>query len=193
MSVALAKRRLLAIGLTLGVGAVVGYGCFPRQHESIFDGVQVRGNKEFIQQVEASLTLLRDKSPDAFALTRQYVKRIRQSRRSGMRAYANPPTFDLGNKTAHHSVTWCAGSIAHDAFHSKLYHEYREANGEPVPDDAWCGQARELECNNFQLGVLKDIGAPEYEVSYLSGLDGTHFDVDGDGEETWKDRWKQDW
>ena len=75
-----------------------------------------------------------------------------------MRTYAARPTFDLGTETAYHSVTWCAGAIAHDAYHSKLYHDYRDAYGEPVPDDAWCGQAKELTCNEFQLRVLREIG-----------------------------------
>jgi hypothetical protein len=110
-----------------------------------------------------------------------------------MRAYDDPPTFDLSPKTANYSETWCAGSIAHDTYHSKLYHEYLDAHEGPVPDEEWGGKAKELECNRFQARVLKDIGAPDYEITYVSHLDGSHFDLDGDGKDTWNDCRLRDW
>jgi hypothetical protein len=161
--------------------------------ERNFEGIEIRGASPFVAQVENSLRLLRDKSPDAFALTQRYMKRIDESRHSGMWAYDEPPTFDLAPKTAFYSISWCAGAIAHDMYHSKLYHEYIDAHGEPVPDDAWCGQSRELECNAFQLRVLKEIGAPGLETTYLAGLDGTHNDVNHDGKLNWLDSWLQHW
>ena len=92
--------------------------------------------------MERSLGLLREKSPDAFKLTQRYAPRIEQSSRSGMRAYDDPPTFDLSPKTANYSDTWCAGSIAHDTYHSKLYHEYLDAHGGPVPTKHGAGKPR---------------------------------------------------
>ena len=181
------------VGLGCGAALLASFLLWERRSETIVDGIAIRGNERFIQQVSDSLVLLREKAPDAFALSQQYMKRIEQSSRSGMRAYAEPPTFDLAPKTAFYSTTWCAGSIAHDTYHSKLYHEYLDAHGEPVPDDAWGGQAKELECIHYQSRVLKDIGAPEYEMAFLDHLDGTHYDLDGDGNQTWIDYWLQDW
>jgi len=110
-----------------------------------------------------------------------------------MRAYDDPPTFDLANRTAYYSVSWCAGSIAHDAYHSKLYHDHLQAFGMPVPDEVWTGQDKEMECVEFQVRVMKDIEAPASEVFYLSGQDGSHYDLDGDSKETWNDYWNRDW
>jgi hypothetical protein len=187
------KHQRLIVCLVLVAGTIALYGLSGDRRESEFYGVTVYGSKSFIYQVEQSLNLLREKSPEAFKLTQRYAPRIEQNSRSGMRAYNDPPTFNLSEKTASYSTTWCGGSIAHDTYHSKLYHEYLDAHEGPVPDEAWCGQARELECNRYQMGVLRAIGAPEYEITYLDHLDGSHFDVNGDGKETWVDYWLRDW
>ncbi len=150
MQNALSKRRLAFVCIASIAGAVVLYWLTRDRHESDFYGVTVFGSKSFIEQVERSLGLLREKSPDAFKLTQRYAPRIEQNSRSGMRAYDDPPTFNLSQKIASYSDTWCAGSIAHDAYHSSLYHEYLAKHGEPVPDDAWSGQAKELECIRYQ-------------------------------------------
>jgi len=187
------KHRLLTICVLLIAAALVLFWSRHDRHESNFYGVQIYGNTPFIEQVESSLKLLREKSPEAFELTLRYSPRIEQSSRSGMRAYAEPPTFDLSPKTANYSASWCAGSIAHDTYHSKLYHEYLDAHGEPVPDEEWGGKAKELECIHYQAQVLRNIGAPEYEIRYVDHLDGTHYDLNGDGKETWMDYWLRDW
>jgi hypothetical protein len=137
--------------------------------------------------------LLRERSPNEFQTVVRYIGRIRNARRSGMNAETNPPTLDLSDRTWNYSVSWCAGSIVHDAHHSKLYHEYREQYGEPVPDDAWRGKKREQECIQIQLSALENIGAPKFEVEHLRSQDGGHYDLDGDGEETWADYWQRDW
>src|SRR5215207_4342535 len=187
------KLWLTLVCLALAVVTTMLLLTGPRPSESNFYGVHISGDDAFIERVENSLQLLREKSPDAFKLTQRFAPRIEQSRRSGMRAYANPPTFDLSPKTANYSDTWCAGSVAHDTYHSKLYHEYLDTHDGPVPDEAWRGKAKELECIRFQARVLKDIGAPDYETDYVSQADGSHFDVDGDGKETANDYLKRDW
>lgn len=187
------KRRLLIVGLAVLAGAIAVRWALDDRREVTFDGIQIRGNPKFIDQVTSSLSLLREKSPNAFALTQRYMRRIEQNSRSGMRAYDNPPTFDLSPKTAFYSITWCAGSIAHDTYHSKLYHEYVDAHGEPVPDEAWRGKERELECIRHQTQVMKEIGAPDYELTYLDHQDGSHYDLDGDGKETSADYRRRDW
>ena len=186
------NRRIAIVALAIA-GVAIVLVAWPRFQESNYEGIRIRGNKAFIQRVERSLRLLQDKSPDVFQLIQRFAPYIRQSSRSGMRAYDSPPTFDLSSKTADYSESWCAGSIAHDAYHSKLYHKYLDAHGGPVPDAEWTGQAKERECIEFHTRVLKDIGAPDFEISYLSQLDGSHFDANGDGQETWADYWQRDW
>ena len=187
------KYQLLILCLLLVAGTVALYRSPWDRQESEFYGVTVYGSESFIKQVEGSLNLLRERSPEAFKLTQRYAPRIEQNSRSGMRAYDNPPTFNLSEKMASYSTTWCGGAIAHDTYHSKLYHEYLDAHDGPVPDEAWSGQAKELECNRYQASVLRDIGAPEFEITYVNQLDGSHFDLNGDGKQTWIDYWLRDW
>ena len=193
MPVRSSRRLFLAIALPLVVAATAGYWWSTPRDAALIAGVRVNGSPEFVQQIDAALTLLRERSPDDFDMVVRYIGRIAQARRSGMNADANPPQLDLNDRTTNYSVTWCAGSIVHDAYHSKLYHEYRDKFGEPVPDSAWRGKDRELECNQLQLNVLANIGAPEFEIEHLRRQDGSHYDLDGDGEETWRDYWKRDW
>ena len=91
-----------------------------------FDGIQIKGTTKFNEQVVSALILLRDKSPEGYRIVTNYIGAINQARRSGMRVDFVPPTFEMANPTAFYSLTWCAGSIAHDSFHSKIYHDYRK-------------------------------------------------------------------
>lgn len=193
MSFALTGRKLLLVGVIVAIGAFLGSWFALNPRESSIEGIQVRGSEEFTTQVGKALALLREKSPEDLAVVQRYVGRIQEQSRSGMRAYDDPPTFDLSMTTASYSVSWCAGSIVHDAFHSKLYNDYRAAHGEPVPDGEWTGQAAEMKCIVVQMSSLKSIGAPEYEIEYVSTLDGSHFDLDGDGQATHNDYLKTDW
>lgn len=200
MTTAIVVIALLSWGICYGLAHLfeLGYEAtwrspFPQRQERQYANIEILGSREFVRQVEDALELLQSDSPDAFAVVSRYICCIRQNGRSGMRADADPPTFDFSPRSAHYSLTWCAGCIAHDAYHSKLYHDYREAHGEPVPDDAWGGKVKESECNEFQLAALHDISAPEDEIKYLAAQDGSHFDLDGDGKRTWNDYRIQNW
>jgi hypothetical protein len=74
--------------------------------------------------------------------------------------------------------------IAHEAHHAFIFQTTSEAYG---------GQSEEMKCIDRQIDVMKRIGAPQWELDYLAGLDGSHFDLDGDGEYTWKDYELRDW
>lgn len=155
--------------------------------------IEVLGSREFIAQVTTALDLLRNQAPEEYELIRGNVGRIRQGQHSGMAAYEEPPTYEMNDRTAFYSLTWCASTIAHDAYHSKLYHDYKTSFGEPVPEDVWTGQQAELECMEFQAEVLRKIGAPEGEIRYLNSLDGTHYDVDKNGRYDENDYNARDW
>src|SRR5215210_1973191 len=103
------KHQLLILCLVLIAAAIALYGLSRDRHELEFHGVTIYGSESFIQQVERSLNLMREKSPEAFKLTQRFAPRIEQNSRSGMRAYDDPPTFNLSEKTASYSTTWCGG------------------------------------------------------------------------------------
>lgn len=155
--------------------------------------ISIVGSPEYREQVKQALTLLRDKAPDKYKIVKDYVGRIEQNLRSGMDVYQNPPTYQMSDRTAYHSFTWCASTIAHDAYHSKLYHDYKDKNGEPVPYEVWGGFEAERKCIKIQAETLKQIGAPFNEVSYCISLDGTHGDINKDGKLDETDYQLRDW
>jgi hypothetical protein len=128
--------------------------------------VEIAGSVTFTNQVITALTLLTEKAPEAYEVVTNYVKRIEQGERSGMWAYKKPPTYEMSDKTTFYSLTWCAATIAHDSFHSKLYHDYPSTPGKTVPDSAWTGTDAEKKCMEHQLNVMTLIGSPTNELTY---------------------------
>jgi hypothetical protein len=154
----------------------LGAGCqAPR------DRVDVIGNARFKHQVGAALSLMRDKAPEAYGTVARYAPRIEQAERSGMEAYRDPPTFTMADTTAFYSVTWCAGCIAHDAYHSRMYHEYQDNHPGPVPGEAWTGDRAERLCLDYQLEVMRSIVAPQSEIAYLESVEVHYYDTNKDG------------
>lgn len=169
-------------------GSPAGHG-----ETEYYDEMELMGNARFILQVQSSLHLLMEKAPDEYAMVKKYIKIIKLGEKSGMWAHVNPPIYVMSEKSAYASITWCASIIAHDSYHSKLYHEYESEHPGYVPAEVWTGVEAERRCNEHQLKVLEKIGAPGSEIEYLKSLDGTHFDVDKDGNYHQQDYDKRNW
>ena len=43
-----------------------------------------------------------------------------------------------------------------------------------VPRDIWSGEKAEMQCLEFQISFLEEIGAPEHEIEYAKSLRGTN-------------------
>ena len=157
------------------------------------NGIQIVGSPRYLKQVREALDLLKAKAPEELALVAEFVSVIEEGDRSGMWADRDPPTYVMSETTAFYSITWCAGTIVHDSYHSAMYHRYLREHGTPVPRKVWTGQLAEQTCNARQMKALKKIGAPKHEIEHLSSMDGTHYDLDGDGVETWNDYRLRDW
>jgi hypothetical protein len=155
----------------------------PRPGPTAYGGILITGSPEFVEQTRQALSLLEAEAPAAYAKVQAYVGIIAQGEHSGMWAWEEPPRYEVGDATAFYSVTWYASTVAHDALHSELYHTGQE----------WEGVDVENFCNGYQLTVLEQIGAPQNEIDYLAGLDGTHCDVDEDGDCDWSDYEDRDW
>ena len=158
---------------------IVAAGCTSPNPASaqVFDNVCIQGPPQFSAQVERALQLLKTQSPQAYLVVTNQVGIIRQGKHSGMRASQKPPVFDLNDRSAFYSVTWCAGVIAHDSFHSKLYHDYKREHWLFVPRKIWTGREAEAKCLEHQLRVLTDISAPESEISYCKAVGPDYTDV----------------
>ncbi len=132
--------------------------------------LEVQGPALFIQKTKEALDLLaRARQID---MVKRYVKVIRAGERSGMRANENPPVYEVGMPTWNHSALWYAGTIAHDAYHSKLYQDEKTRLGgkEPAPD-VWTGKEAERACLKFQYQVLKSLGADQRTLEYVQALE----------------------
>jgi hypothetical protein len=139
--------------------------------------IEINGTEKFRGTISNALVLLELKSPEAYKIVTNNIGIIRESERSGMRADERRPVFELNDSSAFYSLTWCASVIAHDSFHSKLYHDYQKAHSGSVPPDVWIGHDAETKCLEHQVQVLKAIGAPENEINYCSKISPDYSDV----------------
>jgi hypothetical protein len=140
---------------------------FDRRKSSSFAGIQLVGNAAFRARSLEALQLLSSRS--YFEVVQQHIAFIKQGARTGMRAWAKPPAFVVGKATWQHSVLWYASAIAHDAYHSKLYHEAKTGGSEPPPG-TWTGAAAEKQCLLFQRQVLIALDADPMMIAYIEEL-----------------------
>jgi hypothetical protein len=132
-----------------------------------FDTIELRGAMHFAQQVSNALALIKSRSPSGYCVVTGYVARIDQSAHTGMAADKRIPTFQLNDRTAYYSLTWCAGAIAHDSYHSKLYHDWiTQHHSRSVPAAVWTGEAAEKQCLAHQKRVMEELGAPANEMRW---------------------------
>jgi hypothetical protein len=137
-----------------------------RRRSDVVRGIEVTGNSEFLLRTKEALTLLQPLAQ--FALIRAHLAKIRQGKRSGMKAWLTAPMFTVGKPTWQHSALWYAGAIAHDAYHAKLYFDAKGDHGRTEPEaDAWTGAKAERECLAFQQQVLLALNADETIIRYL--------------------------
>jgi hypothetical protein len=164
------------------------------QDDTTYGGIQIAGSVAFVAHTHSALQLLEERDYAAFQKIQTYVGVIKQGQHSGMWVWENPPRYEVGDATAFSSVTWYASTIAHDATHSELYAlYYADHPGESVPQDVYGSVDVEIFCNAYQLKVLKQIGAPQSEIDYMGTLDGTHCDVDHDGDCDLSDYQHRNW
>ena len=167
--------RKIVLALT---SALILSGCATPKEGKRFDSVVIRGTSDFSRQVENALGLLKRNSPAGYAIVTNHIGIIEQAEHSGMRASAKPPKFDLNERTAFYSLTWCAGTIAHDSFHWKLYADYlKEHPKRRVPDKIWMGEEAEKRCSEHQVAVLKEIGAPTREITWCGQTTNKYWEV----------------
>jgi hypothetical protein len=139
---------------------------FRRNETQVIHGIEVRGGMEFRQSTGDALALLQ--ALNEFALIRTHLGVIRQGKRSGVRIRATRAIFTVGAPTWSHSVLWYAGTIAHDAYHAKLYHDAKLAHPTARPHaDDWTGVAAEKACLGFQRAVLMMLNAPPSILNYV--------------------------
>jgi hypothetical protein len=139
--------------------------------------IQIKGDASCQSSTLAALKLLSEKAPAHYATATTYISIIEcASQGSGVYAYENPPRYLVGDATRSAGTVWYAGTIAHDAGHSKLYHDYLSAHpNQAVPDDIWTGQNAEVSCLNAQYDALGKIGGTQYQLDYVANVINTQY------------------
>ena len=130
-----------------------------------FFGIKVEGDEGFLKRTQEALKMLAQ-LPE-FLQIKPHIGLIRRAERSGMRAYDEIPTYEVADPTSSHSTIWYASTIAHDGFHSLLYHQGKERSKGREPDaDLWTGTQAEKQCLEFQLKVLEQLTTEKYLLDY---------------------------
>ena len=127
--------------------------------------IEIVGDDEFVAQAGAALELLATETPDAYSEVSMHIDTIESvSAGSGMDVFSK--TFMVGDVTAYapgyeseDQVLWLAGTIVHDACHSRLYTDGEE----------YIGRDAELACLIDQLAALEILSGFAFE-SYISSL-----------------------
>ena len=134
------------------------------------------------------MALLQERDPAAYEVVTNNVGRIEEGQPSGMWAEAKPPVYVMSDLTASYSVTWCAATIAHDSFHSKLFHDYQKTHRGLVPDSVWKGTAAEQQCMKHQIDVMRKLGASEHELSHAIAESDGHYVTNAGSWQEYKNR-----
>jgi hypothetical protein len=86
-----------------------------------------------------------------------------------MKAWLREPTYVVGRRTWASSMIWYAGTLAHDAYHSKLYQQARKrVEGVMPPAAAWTGTEAERQCLAVQREVLQGLSADPHVIDYVA-------------------------
>jgi hypothetical protein len=126
---------------------------------------EIQGAPVFKARTHEALSLLERSA--SFAKVAPYIAVIKEADHSGMRAYDARPVYEVGFRTWNYSAPWYAGTIAHDGYHSLLYHAAKGAGTAEPPETAWTGADAERKCLIFQAQVLSEIKADAALIKYV--------------------------
>ncbi len=149
--------------------------------EEDYEGLKLSGTPDFRSDVKQALGLLKANDNEGYqlvmsgkvntigmgAITEMWIPATKQH--SGL--------MEVKASTDSHpySMQWLAASLVHEACHANQRRYGSQTH-------------LELECNARQLETLKKLNASDEEIAFLEKADGKHWDKDGDGVFTAKDR-----
>ncbi len=152
----------------------------------------------FVNKIQSAILLLKEKSPDEYAIMQKYIGKIRATRASGANYNEDIMTIEIAKRTFDASLEWLASVLIHETHHIRKYKDTGKKYG-----DAYLMKDRkaafkvmvdeEMECNKIQLVALINIGGAQYEIDHLKAQKGDHFDIDKDGDYDSDDYGLRDW
>ena len=134
--------------------------------------ITIKGDENCKQKTSAALALLKNKTPTDYEQVVKYIGVIEcVEQGSGMWAWESPPRYTAGKSTYEADTLWYAGTIAHDAHHSALYHDYQLSHpGQSIPSDIYTGEQAEADCLKVQYDALARMGATASTLDYLKNV-----------------------
>ena len=139
---------------------------------NILREIAISGDPKCVSQTEQALALLRQEVPNHYNIVNQYVGIIEcVDSGSGMVVRADPPKYLAGSATRDAGNIWYAGTIVHDACHSKQYHDYLAENSAvAVPNHVYIGGKAEAICLAAQIDALGGLGASSHVLQYVRDI-----------------------
>jgi len=150
--------------------------------------LDIEGSEEFKSQVTHALKLVWMADRDTFLFIKRNLSVIRNEDKTGFYFDGGGrPVAAVSNDHAFRSLTWCAGVIAHQAWHAwyKMSSRKKPAGGAPPPPGESYPQRAEADPRimdykgmdailytegkafSFQLEVLRKVGAPSPEIKKM--------------------------
>ncbi|MCK9186290.1 S-layer homology domain-containing protein [Candidatus Gracilibacteria bacterium] len=149
--------------------------------------IKIKGNEDCITKTNDALDLLKEKAKTNYDMVVKYVGIIEcADTQSGMSVWEDPPRYQVGKATMDAGTIWYAGTIVHDAYHSKLYNDYLAQNpSSTVPTEIYSGKDAEQQCLDIQYEALVDIGAAQHTLDYIKNeaINTEYWNID------YEDRW----
>ena len=170
----------------------------PTEADAVLD---IQGDENFKSRVTHSLKLIWLSDREDFLFVKKYLSIIRNEDKTEFYLDNGRPVAALSSEQAGRSLTWCAGLIAHQAFHASIkfnspkkgkmvkpplpgQKDERKFSVNPAPfeytslENVLDVEARAC---SFQMGILRKIGAPKSEINLLRKRDPRDFSVSHDG------------
>jgi hypothetical protein len=162
--------------------------------------LEIQGSPEFKRQVTGALRLILMADPDAFAFIKKCIYIVRNENKTELYLDNGQPVAAISNAHAFRSMPWCAGILAHQAFHSYAkfnsvrkqkfippspgtMKELRVAANPVIFDVTTLGSALDLEgkASAFQAKVLAETGGSRAELKRVRYRDPRDFSAGHDG------------
>lgn len=175
----------------------------PAEDFSSIHALDIRGSARFRLRIKDALKLIWLRDRETFSFIKRYIYIINSGNKTEFYMEGDQPAAVISDAMAFRSVSWCAGVIAHQAWHSFAHYKAqgRLAGAPPEPGTqqdlavdanplkakyvslAAVRQLEKTACD-FQLKTLEEIGAPARELDQVANRAPKLFSAGHDGRYT---------
>ena len=147
---------------------------YERLPDHVEGKVEVVGSPSFIEATKAALRLLRERAPEQADFLEHHVSRVQRHCPSGAAIGRPRSVVHVSDRLWTLPTAIYASMLVHEAVH---FYQYRADPRAPR-----CRPEREQEAIAYQLDVLHRLAPTSPFIDHLRKQEGTHGDLDGDGD-----------